>query len=361
MSELKDIVAQYILDLPPYPKGKEWRGEDELVRLSANENPAGPSSKAFEAIAGALRDLHRYPDGTGRNLKARLAEKLGLAPDEIILGNGSDEIFELVVKTFLIAGDEVLLPEPTFAYYRLAAQSHGGQCIFVPLRDFKVDLMGIVKQVSSQTKLIFLCNPNNPTGTFFTRQEFEDFVTHLPSHVVVVVDEAYGEYVVDRNFPLYRDYLKWDKWIVTAKTFSKFYGLAGLRVGFGMGRSDVIEQLEKVRQPFNVSLPALAGAEAALGDVEHAEKTTRINRDGKRYLYRELQRLGIPFIPSEANFILIELGERASDARKWLLRRGIVVRGMDGYGLAGHLRITIGLPDENRKMVEALEECQNAS
>ncbi|UCC66657.1 MAG: histidinol-phosphate transaminase [Deltaproteobacteria bacterium] len=361
MSDIREIVADYIMGLPPYPKGREWRGEEDLIRLSANENPLGPSPKALDAIAKTLNSLHRYPDGTGRELKEKLARRLGLSPDNIILGNGSNEVIEFAVRTFLKEGEEVLVPEPTFAYYRIAAQAHGGRCLAIPLRDFKIDLVEITKRVTSQTKLIFLSNPNNPTGTIFTRSEFEGFLAPLPSQVVVLVDEAYGEYVTAADYPVCQDYLHEGRWVITTKTFSKFYGLAGLRIGYGIARKDLIEQMEKVRQPFSVNLLALVGAEAALEDEKHGEKTSRMNEGGKRYLYRELARLGLSFVSSEANFILVYFGSHTPQVIEMLLQEGIVVRSMEGYGLGGYSRITIGLPEENKRFIQALERWQEGS
>ncbi|MCJ7664157.1 MAG: histidinol-phosphate transaminase [Desulfobacterales bacterium] len=355
MSNLKEIIADYILTLPPYPKGREWHGEEDLIRLSANENPLGPSPKALAAIAKALQTIHRYPDGTGRGLKEKLAQGLELSLDNIILGNGSNEIFELAARTFLQKGEEVLLPAPTFAYYRIAAQAQGARCVSIPLRDFKIDLSGVAKKVSPKTKLIFLSNPNNPTGTIFTRSELDAFLARLPSRVMVVVDEAYGEYVTAADYPHSQEYQRKEGWIITTKTFSKFYGLAGLRIGYGIARAELIEQMEKVRQPFSVNLLAQIAAKAALEDAEHGEKTARLNEAGKRYLYEELTRLNRPFVPSEANFILVHCGPRASQAMEGLLQEGIVVRGMAGYGLEEYIRVSIGLPEENKRFIKALE------
>jgi histidinol-phosphate aminotransferase len=355
MSDLKDIVADYILELPPYPKGREWRGEEDLIRLSANENPLGPPPKALAVISKALRAIHRYPDGAGKDLKEKLAQRLKVPPDHIILANGSNEIFELAGRTFLQGGEEVLLPDPTFAYYRIAAQSQGARVISVPLRDFKIDLSRMADKISSKTKLIFLSNPNNPTGTIFTRSEFDRFLSHLPSQVVVVVDEAYGEYVTAPDYPRSQEYLLGDRWIITTKTFSKFYGLAGLRIGYGMGRKELIEQLVKVRQPFSVNLLAQMAAEAALEDEGHREETARVNREGKQYLCGELTRLGISSVPSEANFILIHCGPHAPQVMEGLMQEGIVVRGMAGYGLEEYIRVTVGLPEENKGFIKALE------
>jgi histidinol-phosphate aminotransferase len=361
MFDIKEIIAKYILDLPPYPKGREWRGEENLIRISANENSLGPSPKVLDAISKALKDINRYPDGTGINLKEKLAQNLNLSPENIILGNGSNEIIELAVRTFSKRGAEVLLPEPTFAYYRIAAQAQGMRCIPIPLLNFKINLAGMAKKVTSRTRLIFLSNPNNPTGTIFTRSEFEDFLAHLTSHIVVFIDEAYGEYVVDSEYPLYLDYMKWGKWIITAKTFSKFYGLAGLRIGYGLAREDLIEQMGKVRQPFNVNFLALVGAKAALEDEDHRKKTATMNREGKQYLYRELSRLGLSFITTEANFILIHFGAHAPNVMERLLKERIVVRSMEGYGLGEFLRATIGLPEENMRFIQALEKWKKSS
>ncbi len=361
MSGLKDMVADYILDLPPYPKGREWRGEEDIIRLSANENPLGPAPRALAAITKVLKSIHRYPDGAGAGLKEKLARRWELTPDHIILGNGSNEIFELAARTFLQREEEVLLPEPTFAYYRIAAQAQGGRCVSVPLRDFKIDLSEIAKKVNPKTKVIFLSNPNNPTGTIFTRSAFNDFLSHLPPHVVVLVDEAYGEYVTAPDYPLSQEYRQGERWIITTKTFSKFYGLAGLRIGYGVARKELIEQMEKVRQPFSVNLLAQVAAEAALEDEGHSERTTQVNAEGKRYLYRELTSLGLSFVPSEANFILVHFGPHASEVMKWCLQEEIVVRGMAGYGLTEYIRVTIGLPDENTRFIEALKRWKRGS
>jgi histidinol-phosphate aminotransferase len=356
MSELTDIVAAHILDLPPYPKGREWRGEEGLVRLSANENPLGPSTKALDAISAVLKDINRYPNGAGEGLKEKLGRQWEIFPDHIILGNGSNEIFELAARTFLQHGDEVLLAEPTFAYYRIAAQAQGARVVSVAHRDFKIDLAGIARQVTSKTKLIFLSNPNNPTGTIFTRSELDDFLHRLPSHVVVIMDEAYGEYVTAPDYPRPQEYQDGERWIITTRTFSKFYGLAGLRIGYGMARKGLIEQMEKVRQPFSVNLLAQRAAEAALEDADHREATALLNTEGMNYLCSELGRLGISFVPSEANFVLVHFGTHAPRVLEALLQEGIVVRGMAGYGLGEYLRITIGLPEENTKLVKALEQ-----
>ncbi len=355
MPELKKIIADYILTLPPYPKGREWHEEEDLIRLSANENPLGPPEKAVDALAKALKTIHRYPDGTAAGLKERLAQCWDLSPANIIIGNGSNEIFELAARTFLQQGEEVLLPAPTFAYYRIVAQAQGARCVAIPLKDFKIDLSGVAKKVSPKTKLVFLSNPNNPTGTIFTRAELEAFLAPLPAQVVVVLDEAYGEYVTAPDYPRAQDYQRGKGWIITTRTFSKFYGLAGLRIGYGIARVEVIEQLEKVRQPFSVNLLALTAAQAALADEKHADRTASLNKTGKQFLSAELSRLGLTFVPSEANFILVHCGPQTTQAIEGLLQQGVVVRGMAGYGLQEYIRVSIGLPEENKRFIKAME------
>jgi len=361
MSDLKTIVAQYILTLPPYPKGRDWRGEEDLVRLSANENPLGPSPKALDAITSGLKDINRYPDGAGRGLKEKLARRLKLSSDHIILGNGSNEIFELAARIVLQGGEKVLLPEPTFAYYRIAVQAQGARCVAVPLREFKIDLSMVIDKVTAKTRLIFLCNPNNPTGTIFNRSDLDDFFAQLPSQVLVVVDEAYGEYVTAPDYPRFQEYLQSERWIIVTKTFSKFYGLAGLRLGYGIANPELIAYMERARQPFSVNLLAQMAAEAALEDEEHRAKTARTNETGKQYLYEELTRLGISFVPSEANFILVRCGTQTSQVMERLMQEGIVVRGMAGYGLKEYIRVTIGLPEENKGVIEVLDQWKKSS
>jgi histidinol-phosphate aminotransferase len=355
MSDLKEIIADYILTLPPYPKGREWHAGEDVIRLSANENPHGPPPRAVAAITKTLKTIHRYPDGTGRGLKAKLAQRWGLAPDNIIIGNGSNEVFELAARTFVQQGDEVLLPAPTFAYYRIAAQAQGARCVSVPLRDFKIDLSGVAEKIGPKTRLIFLSNPNNPTGTIVTRRELDAFLAELPAQVIVIVDEAYGEYVTAAGYPRAQEYQSRHGWIITTRTFSKFYGLAGLRIGYGIAGVGLIEQMEKVRQPFSVNLLAQTAAEAALDDEEHSEKTAQTNKAGKHYLSEELTRLNLSFVASEANFILVHCGPHASRLIEELLKQRIVVRGMAGYGLKEYIRVTIGLPQENKQLIEALE------
>jgi len=350
----RPLIPDHILEIPPYPRGKPWRGLEE-VRLSANENPLGPPPKALEEIRSSLAALHRYPDGLAEVLKEELAQYLGLDPANLALGNGSNEVIEMAVKVFLRDGEEVVLPAPSFAYYGIAVKARGGKCIEVPLRDFRIDLEAMARAVTPRTRLIFLGNPNNPTGTIFGLEEFKALLEEVPEEVVVVVDEAYGEFVTAEHYPSFRDYLEMDRWILSLRTFSKFFGLAGLRVGYGIGRGELVDLLERVHQPFNVNLLGIAGAIGALKDREFQERTRRVVAEGKDFLTAAFEELDIPFVASEANFFLFYAGERKGELLEYLEGEGVVVRDMEGYGLGGYLRVSVGLPEENRRFVEVLK------
>jgi len=301
-----------------------------------------------------LEEVNRYPQG-GQELKEELSRRFGLREENIILGNGSDEIIEMAVRVFLREGDEVIIPYPSFAYYEIASLAEGGRCVKVPLREHRIDLKGVAHSVTPRTRLIFLNNPNNPTGTIYTREEFQSLLEELPKGVVVIVDEAYGEYVSSQEYPRYQEYLEGDHWILTLKTFSKFYGLAGMRIGYALAREEIIGFLERVHQPFNVNSLALVAALAALRDEEYQRKTQSLNLEGRAYLSEEMRRLGVRFVPTEANFFLIEIGEGVKDLMEMLREEGVAVRDMEGYGLHGFLRVTIGLPEENKRFIEVLQ------
>lgn len=354
---LRQLIPQYILDLPTYPFGKGKPEDEEEVRLSVNENPLGPPPGALQEIRRRLARIHRYPDRAIGELREELARHLGLEPANIVLGNGSNEIIEMAVKVFLREGEEVVIPRPSFAYYRMAVRIRGGKLVEVPLRDFKVDLQGVAKAVTERTRLVFLDNPNNPTGTVFNREEFGEFLARIPERVVVVVDEAYGEFVTSEGYPTFRDHLCWGRPVVALRTFSKFYGLAGLRLGYGIAPTEVAEVLDRVHQPFNVNTLAAAGAIGALRDEGFQRRTRQVILEGKRLLSEGFRRLGVEFVPSEANFFLVKVGERKGHLLEKLREVGVAVRDMAGYGLPDHIRVSVGLPEENERFLEALEAC----
>ncbi|HYY05927.1 MAG TPA: histidinol-phosphate transaminase [Candidatus Limnocylindria bacterium] len=361
MTEARGLVPEWIRTLTPYPPGmpieelERQLGIRDSIKLASNENPLGPSPKAVAAITAALGNLHRYPDGSVFYLKRRLAERLGVPSEEIIVGNGSNEIIELVVRTFLRPQEEAVMANQAFVIYRMVVQAAGGIPRIVPLRDFTHDLEAIADAVTSRTRLVFLANPNNPTGTIFRRAAWEAFLRALPPHVIVVADDAYAEYVEDREYP---DTIAargdGSVPVVTLRTFSKLYGLAGLRVGYGVAPAALIDAMDRIRQPFNVNALAQAAALAALDDEEHVRRTLAVNRAGMTYLVEAFGRLGLAYVPSAANFVMVRVGHglRVYEA---LLRRGVIVRPMDVYGFPEHVRVTVGLQAENERFVAALQ------
>src|SRR5262245_37739470 len=354
------LVPEWIRTLAPYPPGKpideleRELGIRDSIKLASNENPLGPSPRALAAIAQALPDLHRYPDGSAFHLKRRLAAKLRVDVDQLVVGNGSNEIIELVIRTFLRPGDEAVMADQAFVIYRLVVQAAGGVPRIVPLRDFTHDLDAIAAAIGPRTRLVFLANPNNPTGTIFRRAAWEAFLRRVPAHVVVVADDAYAEYVEDPEYPdTIRSRGDGSVAVVTLRTFSKLYGLAGLRVGYGVAPAAVIDAIARVRQPFNVNALALVAALAALDDAEHVRPTLAANREGMAYLVAAFGRLGLEHVPSAANFVLVRVGD-AGRVYQALLRRGVIVRPMDVYGFPAHVRVTAGTRAENERFVAAL-------
>jgi histidinol-phosphate aminotransferase len=357
--DLGELVPDWVRRLAAYPPGmpieeleREY-GITGSIKLASNENPFGPSPHALAAIGDALGSLHRYPDGSGFYLRRALAARHGVAADAIILGNGSNDIIELLVRAFLRPGDEAVMAEQAFVIYQMVVQAAGATPRAIPLRRFTHDLDAIAQAITPATRLVFLANPNNPTGTIYLRDEWEDFLDSVPPHVVVVADDAYADYVEDPAYPDSLAYHRRGRLLVTLRTFSKIYGLAGLRVGYGVGPLEVIEVLNKIRQPFNVNSLAQVAAIAALDDSAHVERTRRNNQEGLAFLRAGCERLGRPYVPSWANFLLIDVGEgvRVYEA---LLRLGVIVRPMDVYGLPKHLRVTVGTPDENQRFIDSL-------
>ena len=357
--DLRTLVPEWIQRLAAYPPGmpleeleREY-GITGSIKLASNENPFGPSPLALAAIQNALGSLHRYPDGSGFYLRCALAERLGVAADAIILGNGSNDIIELAVRAFLRPGDEAVMAEQAFVIYQMVVQAAGELPRPIPLRRYTHDLDAIAQAITPATRLVFLANPNNPTGTIYLRDEWEDFLDTVPPHVLIVADDAYADYVEDPAYPNSLAYQRRGRLLLTLRTFSKIYGLAGLRVGYGVGPLEVIEILHRIRQPFNVNALAQVAALAALDDHAHVERTRINNREGLAFLRAACDRLGRPWVPSWANFLLIDVGEGAR-IYEALLRRGVIVRPMDVYGLPRHLRVTVGTPDENQRFVESL-------
>ncbi|MDF1614220.1 histidinol-phosphate transaminase [Desulfurivibrio dismutans] len=355
-------VAPHIADLVPYPPGKPLEelereyGITGSIKLASNENALGPSPRAVAAIAAALSNLHRYPDGSCYYLGQALACRLEVDPRRLVFGNGSNEIIGLLAAAFLSAGDEVLTSHPTFLVYQNVVQAQGGINRVVPLTGMRHDLAAMAGQVNDRTRMIFLDNPNNPTGTVFTTAEFEDFLARLPARVIVVLDEAYVDFVEPELRLDARRYLDGEVPVVALRTFSKAYGLAGLRVGYGLMHEDLASYLHRVRQPFNVNSPAQIGALAALEDEEHYRQTLETTWREKERLRQALAKLGCLTFASQANFFLIDVGGDGKVLYEHLLRQGVIVRPMQAYGYPRYIRITPGRPEENDRFLRSLEQ-----
>ena len=358
--KIVEQVPDYIRTLIPYEPGKPIEevereyGVSNSIKLASNENPLGPSPKALAVIREKMEQLHLYPDGDCFYLKRGMAQKLGVVPENLIFGNGSNEIIELAVRTFMRPGDDAVMAEQAFVVYPLVVQAVGGNIKAVPLRNYTHDLAAIGDAVTRQTRVVFLANPNNPTGTIYRRDEWERFLGKVPPDLLLIVDEAYFEYVQDPAYPDSLRYHAADRAILTLRTFSKLYGLAGLRIGYGVGSKELIDMMQRVRQPFNVNAAAQWAALAALDDIDHVKRSLEVNRQGIEYLQAEFTRLGLGFVPSDANFILVRVG-KGQAVFKQLLRQGVIVRPMEGYRFPEHVRVTVGTMEENRKFVDALQ------
>jgi histidinol-phosphate aminotransferase len=352
-------VKPWVQKLQPYVPGKPIEelerelGIANAVKLASNENPLGPSPRAVEAIWNAAERVHRYPDGACFRLREALSTRLGVAPEQLVFGTGCDEILELLAKCFLGPSDEVVFAWPSFAMYPIVAQGMGATAVRIPLDGELVhDLSAMREAVTSRTRLVIVCNPNNPTGTSVGAAAFDRFAASLPDHVVLAVDEAYVEYARRPDLPDTLGWVRRRPATCVLRTFSKIYGLAGLRVGYAIAGRELASYLERARHPFNVNVIAEAAALAALDDHEHVERARRTNADGFEFLTRELRRLGLQTWPSDANFLL---AEAKAGTYERLLREGVIVRPMAGFGLPDHIRITIGTAEENERLVKALE------
>lgn len=348
--------------IQPYEPGKPIEelerelGIHEAVKLASNENPIGPSPLAMQAVRAALAELNRYPDGGSFALRHKIAARHQVTPEHIFMGSGSCEIINLLAFLFLRPGLNAVSSEHAFAIYPLATVSTGATYRAVPMRNgYEFDLDAIAGAIDEHTRIVYLGNPNNPTGTIYRRAEWKRFLAKVPQRIVIVADEAYFEFVRDREYPDSLADHDGTRLLVTLRTFSKIFGLAGVRVGYAVARPDIIMLLNKVRQPFNVTSLAQVAVMAGMDDVEHVDNTLRVNREGMEFLEREFKKLGIGFVPSQANFILAEVGDGRAVFDK-LLRLGVIVRPMNGYGFPRHVRISVGLREENRRLVAALKK-----
>ena len=355
------LAVQGVQKLVPYVPGKPVEelerelGLNNIVKLASNENPLGPGSKALAAIQNTLSELSRYPDGNGFSLKQALANKLNISTDQITLGNGSNEILELLARTFLTPDLEVIFSEHAFAVYPLVTQAVGAAARVAPALDYGHDLEAMLALVNKNTRLVFIANPNNPTGTLLTGEAIEKFVSALPETVLCVLDEAYFEYVnPEDRYDSIGCLGKYPNLIIT-RTFSKAYGFAGLRMGYGLSSSNIADMLNRVRQPFNNNMLALAAAEAALTDDEYLFETISCNQQGMKQLTDAFLELGLSWIPSSGNFVSVDLNQAAQPIYDALLNKGVIVRPVANYGMPNYLRISIGTKQENQLFIEALK------
>lgn len=357
-TELANVGIRH---LSPYQAGKPIEelerelGVKNIVKLASNENPLGLSPKVKAALTDALSGLARYPDANGFYLKAKIAEKFGVAADQITLGNGSNDVLELLARTFVNDTHEVIFSQHAFVVYPLVTQALGAKGIAVPASDYGHDLDAMAAAITDRTRMIFIANPNNPTGTFLTSEELANFIAKVPEHVLVVLDEAYYEYVPAGQRAPSIEWVKQYPNLVVSRTFSKAYGLAGLRAGFMVTHPSMADLMNRVRQPFNMNSLSLRAAEVALDDVDYLNESVAINDAGMAQLVAFCDQHKLAYIPSHGNFLTIEVGDDAAGLYQKLLQKGVIVRPVAGYELPRHLRVSIGLPQENQAFIDAME------
>ncbi len=355
-------VPSEIIGLTPYEPGKPIEelerelGISGAIKLASNENPLGPSPGAVRAIKVALANLHRYPDGAGYELRSLLAKRFGLAFNQTAIGNGSDEIIEMLVRGFIRPGQEALAAKPSFLMYSKLVQVAGGVLHEVPLKNFEIDLEAILAAVSPKTRLIFINSPNNPAGTAVSKAQMSAFLDQVPRGVLVVLDEAYIDFATDPQVARGEDFLEHRTPVVVMRTFSKSAGLAGLRIGFALAPAEVISIFDRVRQPFNTSILAQAGAIGALKDEEFFQRTKDLTVQGLKRFYACFDELGLFYVPSQTNYVLVRIGEQAARVSQELLKLGIIIRHMASYGMPEFLRISVGLPEENQRFMDGLKQ-----
>ena len=356
----KRLVRPSVLKIRPYKPGKPIEevqrelGLTDVVKLASNENPLGPSPKAIAALQDFLPNIHLYPDGGCYLLKKELSERLSAPPESVLTGSGSCELIELIGRVLLGPGDEVVMAEPSFIMYRIVATACSAHPEEVPLKGYAHDLRGMADMIRPRTKLVYIANPNNPTGTLVGQDEIDQFMSRVPDDVVVVMDEAYFEYNVDGTFPDTMKFLRGGRNIVILRTFSKIHGLAGLRVGYGFAPAWLVDCIDRIRRPFHVSSVSQIAALAALADEEHVRKSQEINEAGKKYLYGAFTEMGLEYVPTSANFILLDVGRDCMELYDKMLNMGVIVRPMAAWGYNTKLRVTIGTQEQNEKLVATL-------
>jgi histidinol-phosphate aminotransferase len=358
----KNLARKGILKIASYMPGRSIEevqkefGAKKWTKLASNENLLGPSPKALTAIRKELAKIYLYPEGPCTVLRKALAERFAIPEGMVVISNGADNLILMIANAFVNEEDEVVMADPTFSVYTNATQIMGGKPVRVKLKDFTHDLDGMLNKVNRKTKLVFVCNPNNPTGTTVSLGAFDHFLSRLPKHVIVVLDEAYRDFVEDAFYPNGLDYIKQRKQLIVLRTFSKVYGLAGLRIGYALGREDLVDCLYQVRDPFPVHRLAQVAALAALNDKDHAIRSVQLVYEGKRYLYKELDRVGLSYVPSQANFIFIDFKKDSEQIFQAFLGEGIIIRPGKIWGYPTFARVTIGRMEDNRRFIKALKK-----
>jgi histidinol-phosphate aminotransferase len=336
-------------------------GLSDIIKMASNENPLGPSPLAVEAMKAAMGQIHLYPDAECYELRRAVAESLSISPDHLIFGNGGEEIITLIGKAFINEGDPCVISRDVYDAYETIVRIMGGTICYSDLVQHRIDLRDMFKKIDEKTKLVFICNPMNPTGTIVTRQGLEHFLEKIPSKTLVVLDEAYFHFASDRNYPNGIDYVRQGKNIIVLRTFSKVYGLGGIRIGYGVADPELIQCLRLVKEPFNVNMLAQVAALAALRDEDHVTKTLHLVRTERAFLYDELRAMGIEFVPSEANFVWIDVGMDARVLFQQMLKRGVIIRPGDIWNLPNFIRLTIGTREQNARFIKSLKEIRQGS
>ncbi|HET8849081.1 MAG TPA: histidinol-phosphate transaminase [Marinobacter sp.] len=362
--DYQSLAVSGVQALSPYQPGKPIEelarelglNPADIIKLASNENPLGPSEIALAAARKALNELCLYPDGNGFDLKQALAKRLGVGMNQITLGNGSNDVLEIIARSFATPDTEVVYSQYAFAVYPLVTQAIGAKGVAVPAKEWGHDLDAMADAVNERTRLVFVANPNNPTGTVHTSDAIEAFLDRIPEQVLVVLDEAYCEYLTGEGYPDGVTLLDRYPNLIVCRTFSKAWGLAALRVGYSVSSAAIADILNRVRQPFNVDSVALAAATAVLGDEAYLQRSREVNAAGLRQMTDGFDRMGLPYIPSAGNFVAVEVGEAAAGVYQALLARGVIVRPVAGYGMPRHLRVSVGLPEENERFLDALAE-----
>ena len=359
---IKNKARREIFDLKAYVPGRPIEevqrelGLSDIIKMASNENALGPSPMAIEALKANLVGVHFYPDGNCFYLKERLSALYGIDASCLLIGNGSDEMLRLIAETFINSGDEVILAQNTFSEYEFTSTVMGAKCIKVKLKDYRHDLEAMLKAVSEKTKIIYICNPNNPTGTIVQGSEIEAFMQQIPRDVLVIFDEAYSEYSDQDTFKSGLEYVKQMRNVIVLKTFSKIYGLAGLRIGYGLTTEEIADAVKRVSEPFNVNSLGQIAALAALDDHRHVENSLQMNSRGGDYFYDALSEMGLQYVPTQSNFILIDVKQDCQEVSKRMQLNGVIIRPCASFGYHTHIRVTIGTEEQNRRFIAALKK-----